>query len=634
MSRLRTLQTNFTAGQISPRLLGRGDLRAYANGARRLTNVFIQSTGGIDRRDGLAFVDGLPGRARLIAFEFNTDQTYLIAATDRAMRVYAEGEPVATLTVPWTAAQLGQLTWTQSADTLLVCHPEVEPRSITRHGATDWRIQAWPIPVQDGADRRPFHRFAPAETRLNPSGTAGIITVTADRATFLPGHAGALLRIRGRQLLVTRVDSPTVAAAQVNQALDQTGWTADWDEAAWSPARGWPISATFHQDRLVVGGARDLPNRLWLSRSADLFNFDTGEGLDDEAIAFPILSDQVNAIRAVFSGRHLQVFTSGAEWMVSGNPLTPETVQLHRQTRIGSPVQAAVPPRDVEGATLYVARTGRELREFLYTDVEQAYRSTDLALLAEEIVTDPVDQDYDPSRRLLFVVMADGSVGVLTAYRTEQVTAWTRLETAGAVAAVAVAGDGVYLAVDRAGRWSLERLDRTVLLDAAMTGSADPPAASWSGLDHLEGRHVRVLADGMDRGDFTVSGGTVVLDEPVSKIAAGLPYTHVVEPLPPFLMGQGGGSQGLALRPVETVFRLHQTQALTLDLGRGSAAVPLHRFAAGAVFDRPVQPFSGDRRVRHLGWTRSATEPLWRIEQDAPLPFSLLSVTTELKVND
>jgi hypothetical protein len=45
------------------------------------------------------------------------------------------------------------------------------------------------------------------------------------------------------------------------------------------------------------------------SKSADLFNFDLGKGLDDEGIEFPILSDQVNAIpdpRYVFSGRHLQ----------------------------------------------------------------------------------------------------------------------------------------------------------------------------------------------------------------------------------------------------------------------------------------------------------------------------------------
>jgi hypothetical protein len=634
MSRLKTLQTNFTAGEISPRLAGRGDLRAYANGAKRLSNVFIQPTGGIDRRDGLYFVDALPGPARLIAFEFNTEQTYLVACTDRELRVYSDGARVATLTVPWTQAQLAQLTWTQSADTLLVCHPEVEPRTVTRTGENAWDIQPWRIVTQNGADRRPFHRFAKPDLRLKASATTGTVTVEADAAVFLPGHVGALLRIQGKQLEIDRVDSETVASAIVRETLAGTGWTADWEEAAWSPARGWPISASFHQDRLVIGGSRDLPNWLWLSRSADLFNFDVGDGLDDEAIAFPILSDQVNAIRSVFSGRHLQVFTSGAEWMVSGDPLTPETVQLHRQTRIGSPLDRAVPPRDVEGATLYVARNGKELREFLYTDMEQAYRSVDLALLADFIVDRPVDQDYDQTRRLLFVAMADGSMGVLTAYRAEQVTAWTRFHTDGTVGALAVAGGETFLAVERANGWSLESLDAAVRLDAALTGEAAEPTDSWSGLDHLEGRWVRVVGDGVDLGDYQVGDGAILLDQPVTGMVAGLAFAHLVEPLPPFLIGSGGGSQGVAMRPVDSVFRLHETGALMLDTGRGATSVPLGKLDGGGSFGQPPPMFTGDRRVRHLGWTRSATEPLWRIEQDAPLPFTLLSVTTELKVND
>jgi hypothetical protein len=183
-------------------------------------------------------------------------------------------------------------------------------------------------------------------------------------------------RIEQREIEITAVASGMSATATVKETLKSTNAVKDWEEPAFSSRRGWPVSCGFHQDRLVIGGSRDLPNRLWLSKSADLFNFDLGEGLDDEAIEFAILSDQVNAIRGVFSGRHLQVFTSGAEFMVTGDPLTPGNVQLKRQTRIGSPTQRYIPPRDVDGATLFVARSGRELREFLFADVEQATRLT------------------------------------------------------------------------------------------------------------------------------------------------------------------------------------------------------------------------------------------------------------------
>lgn len=110
---------------------------------------------------------------------------------------------------------------------------------------------------------------------------------------------------------------------------------------------------------MVIGGSKSLPNRLWLSKSSDLFNFDLGEGLDDEAIEFAILSDQVNAIKAVVSARHLLVFTTGAEWMVTGQPLTPESIQLSRQTKVGMYTGCYVPPQNVDGATLFVSSGGR-----------------------------------------------------------------------------------------------------------------------------------------------------------------------------------------------------------------------------------------------------------------------------------
>ena len=119
---------------------------------------------------------------------------------------------------------------------------------------------------------------------------------------------------------------------------------------------------------------------------------------------------------------------------------------------------------------------------------------------------------------------------------------------------------------------------------------------------------------------------------PATTVQAGLAFTHVVEPLPPFLAA-GGVTQGVAMRPVETVFRLFETSGLSLDIGKGPATVPLASLS-GSSFDTPPPAFTGDRPVRHLGWVRDAIAPLWRIEQDAPTPFTLLSVTTELKVND
>ncbi len=632
MTRIRQVKTNFTAGEVSRDLLGRGDLRAYENGALRLRNLFIHPTGGITRRAGLMYVDTAHGNGRLISFEFNTQQTYLLAITENRIDIYAGGVHVQTVASPWTAAQISNLCWTQSADTLLLTHPDVLPKRLVRGAGGMFSLLEWEFFTESGVVQQPYYKFADSAVTLTPSATTGTITLTASTPVFVAGHAGTRYRIGGKEVLITLINSPTVATATVTQTLAATTATIDWAEQAFSSVRGYPVTVAFHQDRLVIGGSRDLPNRLWFSKSGDLFNFDLGTGLDDESIEFAILSDQVNAIRGIFSGRHLQVFTSGAEWMVTGDPLTPETVQLNRQTRVGSRVDRYISPVTIDGATMFVARNGKEIREFLYTDVEQAYQATDLALVSRHILGVPVDQDFDALRRLLFIVREDGKFATLTIYRAEQVAAWTLHETQGQVKSVSVVGDDVYMLIERFGDYFIEVFDENLRLDSALMGEAGSPATLWSGLSHLEGQDVYVVADGVFIGTKKVVGGQVTLDSPASAVQIGLSFKHEVEPLPPSAVGDGPMIR--KLRMIESVFRVEETQGLRLDVGRGLEDVSLKQIGEDEILDAPPPKVSGDIRVRALGWKHDLSDPLWRIEQDLPLSFTLLSVATELKIND
>lgn len=627
---ITSLKTNFTAGELSMDMLGRGDLSAYANGALRLRNVVIAPVGGVSRRPGLRHLATIPGPGRLVAFEFNSEQTYLLVFTERHVDVFAGGVLLAGFDAPWTAEQLAQIAWTQTADTLLVVHPDVAPRKLTRTSHTEWRLAEWVFHQKDGVIHQPSHKFADDAVTLASSGTSGTVTLTASSDVFVSGHVGTRFRLQQKEVEITTVISATRATALCRETLAGTAASTDWEEQSLSAVRGWPIAACFHQDRLVIGGSRDLPNRLWLSQSSDLFNFDLGEGLDDEAIEFALLSDQVNAIRAVFSGRHLQVFTSGAEWMVSGDPLTPANIQLTRQTRVGSPVDRQVPPRDVDGATLYVSRNGRDLREFLYADVEQAYQSNDLAMLAKHVMTAPVDLDYDSGRRLFHVVMGDGSLATVTIYRSEKVTAWTVHNTDGAFRSVAVVEDDVFLLVERNGGWSVELLDAALSLDGAVTGSAPTARTVWSGLDHLEGLRVRVLADGGTIEDVTVVDGAITLRDPALTVQAGLPFTHEIAPLPPVTQSAEGMRPGTVVRLIRVHFRLLDTQSLHVDTGQGPMPIAFRRFGADR-FDAAPPVFSGDVQIRAIGWHRDAFQPLWRVVGDMPLPCTLLGVSAELK---
>ena len=632
MSRIRQIKTTFTAGEVSRALLGRGDLRAYENGALTLRNVFIEPTGGVRRRAGLRFVDHAAGNGRLMSFEFSVDQTYLLVLTDESLAIYADEILVDTITAPWTADQIFQVAFTQSADTLLLVHPDVPPKKLTRNTGGVWLLQDWEFFTEENVIEQPYFKFVDTGITLTPSGTTGAITLTASADVFTEDHEGVRLRVGGKEVEVTDFNSATVVTVNVIETLASTTTTIDWEEQAFSAARGYPISVAFHQDRLVIGGSRDLPNRLWFSRSGDLFNFDLGTGLDDEAIEFSILSDQVNAIRGIFSGRHLQVFTSGAEWMVSGDPLTPVNVQIRRQTRVGSMTSRYIAPVTVDGATLFVARNGEQIQEFIYTDVEQAYQVTDLALVSRHIVPTPADMDFDQRRRMLFLVREDGKFATLTVFRSEAVAAWTLHETAGTVRSVSVVGDGVYLLVQREDAYNIECISDDLNLDAALRGATGTPATIWSGLDHLEGQEVMIVADGIVLPPQVVEDGRITLSDPVSFVEIGLPYTHIVEPLPPSVLDQNGA--GRAIRLVEAVFRIEETAALRLDVGRGLRDIPLRQFGIDVILDEAPPRVSRDVRVHALGWQNDSSKPLWRIEHDMPLPFTLLSVTTELKVND
>ena len=665
MTSVVTVKSNFTAGEVAEHLLGRSDLAAYHNGARRLRNCVILPTGGVRRRPGSRRLSEIGTPARLIPFEFNTEQTYLLVLTHYEMAVYRDGALLdAGIVTPWPNQDLPHLSWTQSADTLLIVTPNRYPHRVTRDAYEYWSVRPWTFATHvSGRIQMPHHKFVDDAVTLKASATTGNIQITASAAVFTQDHRFAQFRLDDREVRITAVSHSGLAQATVLESLKSTQPTRDWTEPAFSAARGYPATCAFHQDRLVIGGSRDLPNQIWMSKTSDLFNFDLGEGLDDEAISFAVLSDQVNAIRGVFSSRHLQVFTSGSEWMVTGEPLTPASIQLRRQTRIGSRSDRIIPPSDVDGATIFVAKTGRQLREFLFADVEQAYQAGDLGLLSEHLLDDLVGLTVDAERRLVHAVRGDGKLATVTMYRSEQVTAWSLSETEGRFLDAQTVGGVTYLLVERAEGIGLEAFDDTVLLDGVRTLFADPPSAEWTGLDALNGQTVWVITDGNDLGTATIEDGRMVLPQPAARVEIGLPFTVMVEPLPPALAATGASvGSGPPLRIVRATFRVAGTQSLRVDVGQGfreiipGASPPTHSSASGdesqaagsggpaahaddppdpglSISDPVPEPITGDVTVRALGWKTEAMTPLWRIEQRAPRRFSLLSVTLDLKVN-
>lgn len=567
----RANQTSFTSGEIGPELLARIEVSRYYSAAKLMRNVLVRPQGGAKRRPGMAHVhqftggEGLNG-IRLMPFAFNTEQTYVIALTAFQLHVWrSDGLFLATVNAcPWTGAQAAQMNRAQSADTLLLFHPDVPPQRVTR----------------------------------------GVLETTWTVAN------------------VTWTNLPQFNYGSGNEDI-------------FSFTRGWPECGTFHQSRLWIGGLKSRPATFIASKIGDFFNLDQGTGLDDQAIVATIDTDQVNAIHQMVSGRALQVLTSGAEHVITGDPITPKSVGRDEQTRRG--IKRFVPTAEVDGATLFIQRQGAALRQFLFVDAEQAWRADPASLLAPHLILDPVDigarktARQDDADRVM-MVNATGTVTVLTTLRAQEVTAFTRWETDGLVKSVAALLSGeVFFAVLRDGSMRIEAWSDTLLLDASKRRiETTTPFRVMSGLAHLEGLDVQVVADGSFMGTFTVTGYSVTLPRDALDVQVGLPFDVSIQTVPVEPRDQSGSLIGRRSR-------IHKVTARVIDTG--FFTVNGHPAVVRGVGTDPVDPLdspppvvTGDVTLRGLlGW-KERHEIV--ITQPNPQPFELLGLAYDMRLAD
>lgn len=84
------IQPSFAKGEISPELHGRVDTSMYAIGLATARNAIVHTYGGISKRPGLRYLSPVANHSyapRLIPFEFNTTDQYILEFGDRYMRV-------------------------------------------------------------------------------------------------------------------------------------------------------------------------------------------------------------------------------------------------------------------------------------------------------------------------------------------------------------------------------------------------------------------------------------------------------------------------------------------------------------------------------------------------------------------
>ena len=365
----------------------------------------------------------------------------------------------------------------------------------------------------------------------------------------------------------------------------------------------------------------------------------------------------MNVIRWLSPGARLAIGTAGGEFVAAGSgvdeAITPSSIRIVRQTTYGS---KAVRPVRIGNVVLFVQRQGRKVREFVYAFESDAYVGPDLTLLAEHATLGGIDEtayQTEPDS-ILWAVRSDGALLGMTYEREQQVVAWHRHVLGGSFAGGAavvesvavIPGDGrdeLWLAVKRTVNGSTVRHiefmtagleDDTAqadafFVDAGLTYSG-APATTISGLDHLEGETVSILADGAVLPDTTVSGGQVTLPVAAAKAQIGLPNTWVLTPMRLDGGNPAGTAQGKRKRIEAVTMRLYRSLGVGVGPDTANLDALSLRTSADPMGD-PPDLFTGDVEVAfNDGWGRDG---LIVLSGSQPLPVTVLAIMADVKVS-
>ena len=662
------------------------------------------------------------------------------------------------ITTSYTTAQIPDLKFAQSADTMYICHSSHEVSKLTRTGHTSWTLSE--ITFTDG----PYLTANSTSTTLTTSATTvgSGRTLTASSSLFASTDVNRNVKLGDGWGTITAYTSVTEVTWTITVAATGSGGT-EWSLGAFSDTTGHPSTTSFFEQRLVFAATTNEPQTIYFSKSGDYENFTAGDGSNaDDAMIYTIASNEVNKIQYLKAVRTLIVGTTASEWTVSADGtdavVTPTNVTIKRQSTFGSANQDAIAAGT---AVLFLQRAKRKIRELAYNFDVDGYTAPDLTILNESITNTGIDQiAYQQSpHSILWCVRNDGVLAALTYQRSENVVSWSRHKIGGHFAEATVTvtdysnistgtkliltksdgttvtftsttgtagtdefktqtnnnttADNIYTCINAhadftvsnpasnvvtiretahgAGYLTIDSTDdvRLTVTDegnsvvescASISGALNEDelwvivkrtingntrryvecftdfdfdeldaevfhfldsglsydgtaTTSITGLDHLEGENVQILADGATHDDKIVSSGSITLDRSAKKVKVGLPYDSILQTMR--LEGGSaegeGTSQGKIKRVNRVVLRLFETVGAKCGPSLTKLDIVPFRTTSDTL-DQPVSTLlAGDKALEFDGDYGS---DFIFVKQDQPLPLSVLAIFPTLVTHD
>ena len=647
MPRLRPLWSNFTSGIWSPKLRGRSDVAKYYNGAAELTNVIVRNQGGVDKRSGSRYVAAVKTASkatRLIPFEFSTTQAYIIELGDQYARFYRDGIQIESggspveIATPWLEAELFEVQFAQSADVLYLVHPSHKPRTITRTSHTAWSLanyaptadpftsagnypravgfheqrllfggtnnapsKIWSTKAADFGDMTTGSNDADAFVYTIASGRVNAINWLAAGEDLLIGTNGAEFRATGGQNGITPTEisirrQTTQGCAYIMPAVVDA--VLLYVQKGLRKVR--EFAFVFADDKYRS------PDLLLLAE--DLTGVWPGDMKGIVEIAYQ--SEPVPILWAVtVDGRLLGMTYDRSQ----------DVVAWHEHTTQGYVESVAVIPATGGDQVWIVVRrsvNGATVRYVEYLD-DAFTRAGWTAFYVDSGLT------YDAPLDVEGITAADPTVVTITGHGLSDGDEVIVRDIPSTSGMTELNDRSFTVANGTTDTFELLGEDSSGYAAYVSGGQVRKKVTTITGLSHLEGETVKILADGATQPDKTVASGAITLSENAGTVHVGLGYTARLKTLP---LAVADGQLMQLIKGWGTIaVRVFATGPLTIN---GRPAI----FRRGSdPMDRAPPLRDGIVRMQDIGWSDDAQIT---VESDYPVPMSILSIGGNAEVSD
>lgn len=449
-----------------------------------------------------------------------------------------------------------------------------------------------------------------------------------------------------------------------------------WQMSRWNEVDGYPKAVTSFQGRLIFGGTLLYPNYIWGSKIGNLFticeipdtdlsstvdpdyNFTNYASSNTRAFEFAITAGSTKQIQTMSAQKSLVINASTSEIVAFGSngALGALDFNFEVSTYFGADYVQSV---QCNNYLSFVQRGGRKIRDVIFNFNEDQYKSNDMQFVSDHLTTDGKIKQLMATELLSSVIWArleTGNLIAVTIDRDYNITAWSSHifggsysssspECVGMCAIPASESNGqdaafflIKRTIDGVTKVYLEKLDRFYEKDEYEHGTANffrymdsfieitnsPAATSVTGLLHLEGESVQVIADGFFLGEKTVSSGEITLENAASDILVGLKYESILIPQGLEFGAQTGSAMGREKRLNNIFVRFFASLGAKYGFVRTNEMYDFQFRENDTPADEPTPLFTGDKYVSFPpGYDRTYEI---KITSDYPFPCNVVGI--------